>query len=217
MKNTNFKSKHIARIMLLILLLSSAINLAGCDIKEKYKFRASYDFDTIIAARAYSDTNIFDIENVTFLLSYAIHELNLWGEADTNPKEQLPSIYHDDKLMLEICVCNGTHQSDYKDTRCCVKLNTIKEEKLFSKEYGYIDTPFFISNGIVFMHTEIITIPSYLFVDDYGDVDIHLLLMNEDERKVQIDTQRYLPYSVTIIPITYKKIDENKIELISPY
>ena len=214
----NFKTnkrKFVAKIMLLVLLVTSAFSFTGCGEKYKYKFPASYDFETIIAATAYSDTNVFDIDNVTLTLSYSLHELDYFGRADTNPKEQLPSIYQDDQLELEICVCNGTHQKGIKDINCCVELKTIEEKKLFSQEYGHIDTPFFISNGIIYKHSEIITIPSYMFTENAGKVYIRLLLM-EVGIDVWIGSQQVVS-SDTCITINYKKIDNNTIELDSPY
>ena len=211
------KTRLIARVMLLVLLVTSAFSFVGCGPKYKYKFLASYDFGTIIVATAYSDTNVFDIDNVTLTLSYSLNELDFLGRADANPKEQLPSIYQDNQLELEICVCNGTHQGDVKYFNCCIKLTSVEEEKIFSPEYGHIDTPFFISNGIIYKHSDTITIPGYMFTKDYGTVYIELFLMYADKHLHWFDGKKLTVLSDTCIRIDYKKIDNNKVELYSPY
>ena len=63
------KTRLIARVMLLVLLVTSTFSFVGCGPKYKYKFLASYGFDTIIAATAYSDTNVFDVDDA---------ELSFW-------------------------------------------------------------------------------------------------------------------------------------------
>ena len=217
MKNTNFKTKLIARIMLLVLLLASALNFAGCSERHEHEFYANYNCGTQIIAHAFSDTDVFNIENVSISLSYAVHKLNILGQVDSNPKLQLSGIFHNDKLTFEVCVCSEIHSCSYKGSNCCMVLKTISEKDIFAKEYGYIDTPFFISNGVVFMHTEKINIPSSLFTDDHGYIKIKLMLFIGEENingHIYQEQEIYLPESETIINIEYKKIGDDQIELV---
>ena len=218
----NFKTnkrKFVAKIMLLVLLVTSAFSFVGCSSKYEYIFISTYQgLDKSIQVTAYSDTNVFDVDDVTLILSYSLHELDFWGRADTNPKEQLPNIYWDDQLELEICVCNGKHSGSLKNFRCCRKIKTVEEKKIFSQEYGHINTPFFISNGVIYKHSETITIPSYMFAENAGKVIISLFLVYADKDKNRFDEtgQQTVP-SFAIITINYNKVDNNKVELDSPY
>ena len=82
MKITNFKTKLIARIMLLVLLLASALSFAGCTIyaynpkyyDHKYSkynsFHSSYVFSAVT-----SDTNTFISDDVSFDFRYGFMKL----------------------------------------------------------------------------------------------------------------------------------------------
>ncbi len=215
----NFKTnkrKFVAKIMLLVLLVTSAFSFTGCGEKYKYKFLASYDFGTIIAATAYSDTNVFDIDNVTLTLSYGAHELDFLGRADDNPKEQLPITSQNNQLALYIWLCNKTsYKEKEENSNCGTIIRIVEEEEIFSQEYGYIDTPFFISNGIIYKHNETITIPSYMFENEYGTVYIRFSFLVAKKTPVFIDGKICSFYAEVYIPIKYKKIENDKVELIN--
>ena len=178
MKNTNFKTKLIARIILLVLLLASAVSFAGCSQFHKYVYFAADnvsggpDPKLIKSARVSTDTKEFYDTDLNVDLYIGMHELNLFGQVKSNPKEQLPHIYQNDTFRLSVLLCKESEKGKYES----VELKRIEDEELFSKEYGYISTPFFINNGITYMHIEEITIPKDYFYKDYGRVLIKLEL-----------------------------------------
>ena len=214
MKKHIFETKRIkliARVMLLLLLLASALSFAGCAEKGKYKYISSCSQVKAINATAYISDTEFDIDNVNIDLYYGVHELNIFGQKESNPKEQLPNTLWNSEFTLLICLCNAIHRSYYKDD-CCVEIKKIGDSDLFSEDYGYISTPFFISNGVIYKHRENIQIPSYMFDKDSGEVNIfiNLFVIRND---TNIGTGINIPVCQSVIELRYKKIDNDKIIL----
>ena len=127
-----------------------------------------------------------------------MHKLNIFGQVKGNPKEQLPNIYWDDSFRLSILLCKELENEEYES----IELKRVEDDELFSKEYGYIDTPFFINNGITYMHIEEITIPKDYFYKDYGNVLIRLELS-----KYSRDKNGYYPCITYTIEIKYANND----------
>ena len=179
----NRKITLTARVILILLLIISALNFVGCTQEQKYEFLTSRcysdDAKSTLSMYVFSYNNVFDIDNVNVNVSYGIHELNIFGQVKSNPKEQLPYIFQQDKLLLSVCLCNDSHWG--KDENC-VEIKQVSDEELFSKKYGYIDTPFFISGGIVYMNTDTVKIPAELFDEEYGKICIKLIFFSRERR-----------------------------------
>ncbi len=205
------KTKLIARMMLLVLLVTSAFSFVGCAEKGKYMYISTCTQVGGINSVAYISDTEFDIANVNVNLYYGVHELNYLGQISSNPKENFPEIYQNCKFILSICVCNAIHKYEAYKGECCVELKTVSEEELFSKDFGYIDTPFFISNGVIFMHGENIQIPSEMFDKDSGTV--HLLINLFTSKKNTIETGNNMPLVQSFINLRYQKKDNDKIVL----
>ena len=205
MKNSNTKTKLVARVMLLVLLLASAVNLAGCNRTTKYVYftRENYVGNIyLIQSTLSTNSNEHYNSDVEFELSLGMHRLNFLGEADENPKKQLPSIYQDSTFTLNVILCNSLEDGSFNDKT----IKTITDEELFSQKYGYINTPFFISNGIIYMNSETITVPREHFGMDHGYILIKLeLLLTESTGEV------YSPVTYSFV-IEYINVD-NKITL----
>ena len=140
----NFKTKLIARVMLIVLLLASAVNLAGCT--SGYKYYRYQEIDAInrrpMTFRAKSITNIFDLENINLDLEFGIHKLSFLGQMDENPKEQYP--YRNYNIGFSIYICDGEYIVDFPDSLTRLDkvenhffVREIKEDEAFTKEYGY--------------------------------------------------------------------------------
>ncbi len=179
-KNKLNKTKIIARVMLVVLLISSAINLMGCLKEDKYMYIAhNRNASNEIQSIAYSSDVEFDIDNVNINVSYGVHKLNIFGEVKPNPKDQVASgTYKNYNFSLSAYICNCVEYQEEHSTEntSCILFNYITDEELFSKEFGYIDTPFFINNGVVYNHTDNIVIPKSFFNEEYGNIRIRLQL-----------------------------------------
>ena len=183
MKNEKIKfnkTKIVARVMLVVLLLSSAINLSGCGQEYKYMYIAHHRGSTnVIQSIVYSSDAEFDIDNVNINGSYGVHKLNIFGEVKPNPKDQVASGTYKNynfSLSAYICNCVEYHEENSTENTSCILFNYITDEELFSKEFGYIHTPSFINNGVVYNHTDNVVIPEYMFDKDWGIVYIRLQL-----------------------------------------
>ena len=207
MKKHIFETKRIkliARVMLLVLLLASALSFAGCGQYHKYVYFAmdnisgGPDPKLIKIARVSTDILEFNDRDLVVDLYIGMHELTIFGQVKSNPKEQLPTTDRNDTFSLSIFMCKELDNNEYKST----KLKTIQDEELFSKKYGYIDTPFF-NNGITYMHIEEIIIPKDYFYKDHGNVLIRLELSKYTKE------MEYCPYIVYTITIKYANNNGN--------
>ena len=180
MKNQNLKTnktKLIAKLMLVVIWCVCVLNLSACGRTQKYMYVAKHNLygnRYVIQSSLWTDNDEYYNSDVEFELSLAIHKLNILGEIDENPKEQLPSVYQDGTLKLNVILCNSLDDGSFNEKI----IKTISDEELFSKKYGYIDTPFFINNGVTYMNSEKIIIPKEYFTLDYGSILIKLELVH---------------------------------------
>ena len=205
MKNSNTKIKLIARVMLIVLLLAGAVNLAGCNRTTKYVYFPAdniHGTNYLLCSTLTTNSNEYYNSDVEFELSLGMHELSFWGNLDKKSKEQIRSIYPNGTFTLNVILCNSLEDGSFNDKT----IKTITDEELFSQKYGYIDTPFFISNGIIYMNSETITVPREHFGMDHGYILIKLeLLLTESTGEV------YSPVTYSFV-IEYINVD-NKITL----
>ena len=149
MKNEKIKTnktKIVARVMLVILLISSAINLAGCGNKGleagfKWKNETDAWADYFCAYR--SDQKEFNIDDVTLTFYYG---------GETNGIEFPFRIYfmNEEKDIYLIKEVKDHNSEDYL-------VDYERHKILFIYKYTRI-----------FNHSELITIPANLFVNDDG-------------------------------------------------
>ena len=202
MKNSNTKIKLVARVMLIVLLLAGAVNLAGCNRTTKYVYFPAdniHGSNYLLRSTLTTNSNEYYNSDVEFELSLGMHELSFWGNLDKKSKEQIRSKYPNGTFTLNVILCNSLEDGSFNEQI----IKTISEEELFSQEYGYIDTPFFISNGIIYMNSEIITVPQEHFGMNYGQILIKLkLLLAESTGEVYLDR-------VHTFTIKYHNIDGN--------
>lgn len=174
----NRKITLTARVILILLLITSALSFAGCRQLDKYVYFASDNISggpdphLIKQAHVSIEKTEFCDSDISVNLYMAMHKLSFLGQVKTNPKEQLPNLFWKYEFSLSINICKESEEDNYES----VELKKISDEELFSKKYGYIDTPFFINNGVTYMHREKITIPKEYFYKDYGNVLIELEL-----------------------------------------
>ncbi len=198
------KTKIVARVMLVVLLLSSAINLSGCGKEDEYIFHPhSPELHNYIHSIAYSSGRKFYIDNVNINVSYAIHKLNIFGEVKPDAKEKLAYNWGNYSLYIYMCNSNTSHEYGPNYDHCCLLLKHITDEELFSKEFGCIDTPFFINNGVVYNHTDNIVIPKSFFDDDSGTIRIKLQLYvdTEESGNFYVTEDRFM--------VTYEKTGDS--------
>ena len=226
MKNTENregKTKHIARIMLLILLLSSAINLAGCDMEYKYLLNAHrYSHDGNYSPGhfvATSNKTIFNKNDITFNIAYATHQIQ-----ESNPKESYPNNYGNNPIMyFGVYICPKAKTSkdfwefeNYQYTNIYslqnidgyTFVNGITDEQAFTNEYALIPTPFFISDGSIYNHTEDITIPPEYITEKYGAFVLKFICFCYSEK-----TNSYQCIFVRAIDFNYEELDDNTVKI----
>ena len=200
MKNTENregKTKHIARIMLLILLLSSAINLAGCgstpQIKkgQYYTISLTHEHDIKLAVASY--TKEFDLNDVTLQMYVGLHKKSYslidWLINDKNDLlyktydvSEIPD--YNEKLYYVICVENVNSEDlknyENKDNNIWEGVHVYKEisykDSLKDGKYNWIISP--ILKDSYFNHSEKITFPKEYFVEggyNYIYITIYLV------------------------------------------
>ena len=111
---------------------------------------------------------IFDKSDVTFNIAYSTHFA-------TNKNPKLEYTKGDDKLYFALYVCpyesiderqnymaNYAHgtEEEIEDIEGYALVKSMDEQEALSDKYAVIDTPQFISRGLIYHHTENVTIPS---------------------------------------------------------
>ncbi len=232
MKNTNFKTKLIARIMLLVLLLASALSFAGCG-RVPDGYYDPYDFEyylsqnmrgddaTILKIWATSNKNVFDTNNITFILLYGTHANQYVGRQDTKfydlerYLEYGTRKYEDYTFALYICDWTMEHEDVFYENIYDIEnivdhefIKSINAEEAFSEEYGYIVENWFLLDGFLYNHIESITIPKEYIKENRGRFVIKLVAFYENS-----ETEQYLPQKVEDIVFEYEKIDVNTVKI----
>ena len=177
MKNKTNQAKQIlAKVMLVVILLTSVLNFTGCIKSQVYIYIATDNLignSYLLKKRLSVEKIEYFNSDITVDLSLAMHELNIGGEPDDDPKKQATRYFCECDFTVDVFLCKLLDD----DTFDSKKIMTITDEELFSKKYGYIDTPAFINNGMKFAHSEKITIPKEYFQKPSGKVLIQVELL----------------------------------------
>ena len=202
MKNTNLKlnkTKLVARLMLVVILVVGLLNLTGC-VKSQLKKGEYYEQDYCrycsTSLRVSSNTRKFDIDNVELQLSIGLHkkEYSLfdWLTKDT---ERLLSQKEDDYQASEYD--KNIYYVVYLSCAGWEKLvdDTILEDAYILKEIPYVESfeggvynytvmPYFAK--IFYNNCETITIPRDFFLQEeynYFYLGVRLVEKINDENQ----------------------------------
>lgn len=233
MKNTNFKAKLIARIMLLILLLASAVSFAGCGrVPDGYIHTADYRYtlsqkyygdDTLLKIRAISDKTVFDMDDISFNLIYGTHANKYIGRQDIKFYD-LEHYLEGGRIEYEnytfaLYICEGEvgmshliYENEYVDNLENISghklIKTISSNEAFSDEYGYIVRYYGLFENFNYKHIENITIPKEYIKGDSGSFLIKIISFLKN-----VETKQYSPKIVEYIVFEYEIIDENTVKI----
>ena len=227
MKNTNFKTKFVARIMFLVLLLASALSFAGCAGYPNKKYILTthidnYILESQIRLRATSDTKVFSKNDITFDLSYAMHSRNIWGKSSLQTSNDLYSTYIEkyDVVYGVYILANGYDAWDRRydaplsvenieDVNNYYFIKKLSENEALSEDYVRIYPNFAVGNGADrYNHTESITIPQEVVANTNGMFVVCIIAFVWDE-----DNSIYNSFELSKIEFSYETIDENIIEI----
>ena len=209
--NTITIKQILAKVMLVVILLTSVLGLSGCGIGYGigYQYYRSRETDGIhsypCTIRVKSITNTFDPKNVNLVLEIGIHETSLFGVMDDYPQaHHAYGLAHNlESLDFAIYLCDGKFKNDFpvnsSDNISLIDnhlfYREIKEEEAFTKEYGY--------NKFTFNHQETIKIPSEYFYNDEGSVAIKLVSW------VLLDgSDSYFTSDILCIILEYERVDD---------
>ena len=148
MKNTNFKTKLIARILLLVLLLASAVNFTACgnkELEDGFKWRQHPDGTSDYFCAYKSDKRVLDINDVTLTFYYG-------GTKGMD----LPSF--------------GIYFENEEETVYLIKEIKNHNPERYIVNHEYKQFLFFDKIIRTFTHSETITIPKELFVNNTGHI-----------------------------------------------
>ena len=232
------KTKLIARVMLLVLLTTSALSFVGCGkVPDGYYYPHDFDYylrqhmrpgaDDILKFYAVSNTQIFDMSNITFNLLYGTHANEYIGgnHLDKYQYDDYPlhNYFGYGNIILGMYLCEGnqrnpsqidTSKEEYivEDIENVFNHRFIKRldtEEAFSPEYGYvIKERIFGATNSYLSHIEEITIPQEYVSENNGSFIIKLVAFRE-----VFSPKGYYPVFVEYIRFEYKKIDENTVQI----
>ena len=168
---------------------------------------------------ATSDKTTFDKDDVTFNIAYATHQAQIG-----DPERMYDDDRSYDHMYFAIYIHDGKdndplNQLQYKDkltfrtpeefskTEGITVVREINEEEALSKKYSLLITPFFISRGSVYQHTEEITIPREYVEEPVGS------FMMEFSCFMHRTSGFYSPFTTVTMTFYYYEIDEETIEI----
>ena len=216
MKNTNFKinkTKLVAKVMLLVLLLASALNLGACSrvsqVNRGQYYRQALPGDHGVSIMAVSNTNEFDLNNISFQLYIGLHlkSYSLMDWITTDKNELLTKTYEVSEIpdidsyknFYYIVYASNSHDLDPDDDvlNYAYILKEIPFEESFKDgAYNFTKMPF--SSDYYYNHSEIITIPKECVLaasaDEYKDLIIGVVLaerIDNSEKKYRSASDMY--------------------------
>ena len=185
MKNTNLKlnkTKLVARLMLVVILVAGTLNLVGCSSNYNYvrNNERRGDESQPVSLVVGSNTNIFEIDDCTLDLEIGIHQLSVFGKIDDNVKEKQYQFRPNQRIAFAIYFCDDEmvqvipqSTTDIKSIEGHWFVKEITEEEAFTKEYGY--------NYLKSNHVEKITIPTEFIDENSGAVALKLVIYSVDK------------------------------------
>ncbi len=168
---------------------------------------------------ATSNKTTFNKDDVTFNIAYATHQAQI-----DNPRYLYDSPPND-HTYFALYIYNGDITFEEHFEKTATGFNTIEklsnidgftfvkginEEEALSKEYSLLITPFFISDGSVYQHTEEITIPREYVNQEQGTFMLEFICFQFEN---YAEPHSYFPYTSLTIRFEYYEIDENTIEI----
>ena len=219
--------KLVAKIMLLVLLVTSAFSFVGCvGYSNKKYILGTYSNNSALTSqmrlRVTSDTKVFSKDNITLDLSYAMHGRNVWGKSSlegtgdfyssiVDKYDVLYGLYiitdkqnvWDDRYDASLCITDIEHVNDY------YFINKVSENEALSEKYVRIYPGFAIGNGgDRYNHTESITIPKEIVDESEEKFTIAIIAFYWNA-----EYNAYVSFELSQIELRYKNIDENTIEI----
>jgi len=230
--NKSNKTKFIARVLLLILLLTSVFSLAACE-KTPEGYYDDYDFEyskgqnmrgddaTALIFKAVSDKNTFEIDKISFNIMLGTHANKYIGRQDNKTYDLEYYLYYGEKeydnYLFAIYICDENSSSsdvmnfcpddiESKDGYYLVK--QIGSVDAFSDEYGYIVQQYLFLSSFYLKHIEEITIPQEFVNENQGRFSIKLVQFYKNTEKNQYSAEK-----VEAIDFEYEKTDENTVRI----
>ncbi|MBQ7872793.1 MAG: hypothetical protein IJ360_02340 [Clostridia bacterium] len=203
--------KKLTSLLLALIMLFTALTLSGCVpaptckyiLTQRYREFGVADKIDIIAT---SNTNTFQMDDVSFDLSYATHLLSSNGYTVENNGEYAYGVYlysyEERGEVLET--------KDLSLVKEYYVIDTILPEEAMTDKYLAVCPNFFIGYGTgdEFNYTKTITIPEKYVKEEKGYFYIELIMFYFDEEE-----QLYYNNLSEYIEFEYKKTDQNTIEI----
>ncbi|MBO5715462.1 MAG: hypothetical protein J6S23_03600 [Clostridia bacterium] len=191
------KTKLIARLILVVILLTSTLTLASCGNKGlENGFNPKGRLNTFMCAYK-SDKTEFDIDDVTLTFYYGGHYWDYISGQKVDYSENLE------------CECFELYfENENGDIYLIKKVeeNFISDKYLITPDYKNYDLLFFYYSDMtpIFSHSEEIKIPRELFTDESGTIVFKIC----SKELVYVSNRDYVDddsYVITGISIHYKK------------
>lgn len=208
------QTRCIFRVLLILLIVTLSITSCG----QKSGFEKGFDYtftpsDIMFGAK--SDTDTFPKNDVTFDLYYGVHDIGHDEKYNTDPKIGYQK-EGDETVFFGLYICEKKHSldvmndmeiSDYKMIEDHYFVKEISEEEAFSEEYG-LNMSYW--KGIIYNHSEKITIPTEFFEEETGSFAIKLIAFHEPRN----EGDNYYTSKAYHIEFDYQVVDKNTIRII---
>ncbi len=242
MKNSlkNKKSILAARVMLIILLLTSAVSLAGCGWnyqEEGYYYPREHKYYLgqrsksnweIMEIFAVSDTNVFPVDNITFDLIYGTHASKYMGVRETNRiyDADCYTYYYenpDHSLQGEYCfalyLVDGEDSKNFQNEDARIgEIDCIENYQLFKKiseEQAFSEE----YGYVVYGHFRIVATKYFKHIENFTVPAEYVkdkqgsFIINIIAYWKDYNKDYYIVDEDRVIVFEYEKIDENTVKI----
>lgn len=201
---------------IVVILMASCMVLTGCFMyipETEYEKGFKYHRNGVILIGVRADTDIFDIDNVSFDVYYGMYDLDAKG---SDPKDSYISSIMGDKLVFGMYICDSIYSEaitndkfipDYTDIENHLFIRSISEDEAFSNEFGYTDE---YGKGTTYNHNERITVPMEVFNKDRGSFSIKIIGFQEPLN----EGGDYYTNRRGYVELDYELTNENKVKII---
>ena len=205
------------------IILMTVLYVTGCGFQEENKFYQAGDFGytltpTEIMVGVKSQTNIFEIDNVSIDLYYGLFDSGYMEKYNQDMRNgYTKSVLSDKPILFSLYICAGDYElsilndqtyEEYSEIENHYYLRSLSEKEAFSDEYGYtIDR----KNGVTYNHCEKIVIPSQFFNKDKGEVVVKIVAFQGPLEA----GKEYYTTIVGFVTLDYELTDDGQVKITS--
>ena len=185
------KIKFLARVMLVVLLLTSALNFTGCTMlyynpkNYDHKYHKNDVSTSIMKATVTSNDNLFDKNSMVLDFRYGFYLKN--NKNNMKPQDYYPGFDNIENCIFAIYFSKGEYSGVFPNV--CYNIDSIEHhifikainfQNAFSEEYSYSNVSILPYSKVIFNHGEKLSVPQDVLDKESGSFVIKLVCFDKN-------------------------------------